>query len=189
MACLFLFLCFLSLPLNFLLLVEFPQLGVNLLLHYVLLHLTSLVNELLLSFDLAPVVLEPGLVESQVVISSSKSLLESPVDLVRPLLNSLLLELVETDSHLLSDLLGSFQVLHELLLKHHVLLLEQGGQLGSSLVEVALLSPLHVLQSVSNQVLLDNVFGLGLPVGLVEQVSVTSDIIIQSSQVLHKSAD
>jgi len=127
LTCLFLFLELLSFSLNFLLLVKFPQLSVNLLLHNVLLHLTSLVNELLLPLNLAAIILESSFVESQVIVGSSESLLKSPLDLFVSLGNPLFLELLESDSHLLPDLLGSFQVLHEFLFEHHVLLLQKGS--------------------------------------------------------------
>lgn len=108
--------------------IKLPKLSVNVLLGDLLLGGTLLVHELLFTLHLALINEELALLLPQIVSGVLESLLESAVHLVDSLLLSALLELVQTDGHLLSDLLGGLQIGHELLLVDAVLSIEQGLQ-------------------------------------------------------------
>ena len=101
---------------EFLLMVEHPEFGVDLLLNDGLLHLLSLVHELLFSFDLGSGDHEGGLLLSQVIGLHFEFPLESVLNHLGPLFFSLLLQGVESTGHFRSDLLWSFKIRQEFLL-------------------------------------------------------------------------
>jgi hypothetical protein len=132
------------------------------------------------------------------VVTVLESLFEASVDLIDAFLFAFVLELVESLCHLLSDLLGCFQVGHELLLVDPILSIEQVLQSkrvsvsGSCvcvpvapLFEVRLLSAFQVSQAAANDGSLYDTLLLLLPQGLVLEVHVPADVIGQASHFLH----
>lgn len=118
-----LFLCcsLILLSLDFLLMIEHPQLGVDLLLNDRLFELGFLVHELLFSLELGSGNHESGLLLSQVVGLHFEFPLEGVLHELGPLLFALLLQGVQSIGHLGSDLLGSFEGRHKFLLINFVL--------------------------------------------------------------------
>ena len=101
--------------LNFLLVIEHPKFGVDLLLNDGLLQLLLFVHELLFSFDLGSGNHEGSLLPSQVVGLHFEFSLKGVLHLLGSLLFPLLLQGVESLGHLGSDLLWSFKGSHEFL--------------------------------------------------------------------------
>ena len=165
------------LSLELLLRVECPELSVDLLLHHLAFDVAALVNELLLAFDSSSVVVELRVFLSEGVVRGLELHVLAAGDFVSSFLLSLVLQSLQPLEHLLSDLLGRFQIVIEFLLIDAVLGGEQLGELGLSDLEVGGLASLHVLNAVPHDVLLDYLASLGLPVGLVGQVVVTADVI------------
>jgi hypothetical protein len=106
----------LLLSLHFLLVVEHPEFGVDLLLNDGLLQLMFLVHELLFSFNLGSCDHESGLFPSQVIGLHFELPLECVLNLLGPLFFSLLLESIESIGHFSSHLLWSFKISQKFLL-------------------------------------------------------------------------
>ena len=90
---------------------------------------------------------------------------------------SLGFDLTESFSHLCSDLFRRFQIVIEFLLVDLVLSCKKLGKLGLSLLQVHSLTSPHVLNAVFHDVLLNQLASLGLPVRLMSQVMLATDVI------------
>ena len=79
--------------------------------------------------------------------------------------------------HLLTDLLGRFQIVVEFLFIDAILGGEKFCKAGFSLLQVCGLSLAHILNAVSDDIILDEFPRLLFPQCLVRQVFVTLDIV------------
>ena len=167
------------LSLNFLVMIHHPELGIDLLLNDALLELCLLVHELLFSLDVASGGHELGLFSPEVVSFHLKLPVESLLDLHLSLLFSLGFEGVQALGHLSPNLLRSLKVLHELSFVLLVFCSQQSSKLRLPQVEIGSLPSLDVINSVSDQVLLDHIVGLSLPPSLQIEVLVASDRVVE----------
>jgi len=157
--------------------IKLPELGVHLLLKHLLLDSTSLVNKLLLALDGGSIVVELGVLLAKSVVGSFEFHVLASGHLVSSLLLSLGLEGLETLEHLLTDLLGSFQVVVKFLFIDAVLGGEKVREAGLPLLQVGGLSLAHILNAVLDDVIVDQLGGLSLPHGLVCKVAIALDVV------------
>ena len=178
----------LHLTLKLLLSVELPQLGVDLLLHHFLLHVPSLVNELLLTLDGRTVVVELLVLAAEGVILRLEFHVLAAGHLVSSLLLALALEHLEALEHLLAHLLRRFQVVVKFLLVDAVLGGEELSEAGLTLLKVGGVAPAHVFDAVAHDALLNQLVRLDLPVRLVSHVVMAADAGILLCKFLHESS-
>jgi len=82
-------------------------------------------------------------------------------------------------------LLGSLKVVVEFLFIDTVFSGKQLCQAGFSHLEIGSLATAHIVDTVFDDILLDEFFGFDLPVGLVSQVVMAADIIILFRKFLY----
>ena len=157
--------------------IKLPQLGVDLLFDHLLLNMASLVDQLLLALNSRTVVVELGIFLPQGVVLSLKLHVLATCNLISALLLTLLLQGLKTLEHLFTDLLGRFQVVVKLLFINAIFSCKKLSEFGLPLLKVGSLSAAHVVNAVTDDVLLDKLASLGLPVGLVCQVQVATDVV------------
>lgn len=121
---LLLFFGFFNFTLELFLSIKFPKLSVNLLFHHLRFNFTSLINQLLLSFDLGTICVETGVFLSELIVCGLESLVETAFNFFLSLLFTFTLKELETFKHLLTDLLRSLKVVMEFFFVHTVLSLE-----------------------------------------------------------------
>ena len=169
------------LSLDLLLVVEFPELGEDLLFEDVPLEFLLLVHQLLFSLDLAAGDHELGLLLPQLVGFHFEFTLQGLSNAIVSLLVPCSLEDVELLLHPRPDLSRSFQLHEELLLKALLLFSEHLGQLGSPDVEIGDLASVHGFNLTVDDFSFDRLIRLRLPIGLQEQVLVA----LQGVEDLH----
>ena len=98
------------LTLELLLSIELPKLSIDLLLHHLLLNVSSLVNKLLFTLDSSTIVVELLILTPEGVVLSLKLHVLTAGDLINALLLTLALQGLEPLEHLLTNLLGRFKV-------------------------------------------------------------------------------
>ena len=157
--------------------IELPELSVDLLLHHFLLDVPSLVNKLLFTLDGSTIVVELLILTPEGVILSLKLHVLTAGDLINALLLTLALQGLEPLEHLLTNLLGRFKVVVKFLLVDSIFSSKKLGQLCFPLFKVGGLTATHVLNSIANDIFLDHLVSLDLPICLVCQVVVTANII------------
>lgn len=165
----------LDLALEFLLAVQSPQLGVNLLFKHALFVNAPFVNQLLLSLNGGSVVVEHLVLLPKVVVLGLKLHIKAFLHLFLPLLLTCALELLEALPHLLADLLWGLEVVVELLLVHLVLSGQQCCELGFAGFKVGRLTFTHVVNAVSYNSLFDQLCRVVFPFTASCQVCVTPD--------------
>lgn len=82
-------------------------------------------------------------------------------------------------------MLGSLKVVVEFLFIDTVFSGKQLCQAGFSHLEIGSLATAHIVDTVFDDILLDEFFGFDLPVGLVSQVVMAADIIILFRKFLY----
>jgi len=162
---------------EFLLCIKLPELGIDLLFKHLLLDGASLINKLLLPLDRSSVVVELGVLLAQSVVRALEEHVLTAGHLVVPFLLALCLQGLQALEHLLTDLLRRFQIVVEFLFVNAVLSGKKLGKASLPLLKVGCLSSTHVLDAVANNVLLDQLARLPLPIGLVSQVLVSFDVV------------
>lgn len=174
---LLLFAGFSHLTLQLLLSIELPELGINLLLKHLVLDGAAFVNQLLLTLNGSSVVVKLGVLLAKSVVGGFEAHVLTAGNLFVAFLLTLRLEGLEALEHLLTDLLGRFQVVVEFLFVDAVLGGKELRQAGLSLLKVSGLSAAHVVDAVLDDVFLDQCAGFALPGSFVSQVAVTLDVI------------
>ena len=157
--------------------IELPKLGVYLLLKHFLLYCASFVNKLLFTLNCGSIVVKLGVLLAKSVVLSLKLHILSSCHLISSLLLSLSFKGLKALEHLLTDLLGRFQIVVEFLFIDAILGGEKFCKAGFSLLQVCGLSLAHVLNAVSDDIILDEFPRLLFPQCLVRQVFVTLDIV------------
>lgn len=165
------------LSLKFFLGIELPQLSVNLLLHHLLLNVPPLVNQLLLTLDCRSVIVKLLIFTAQSVVLSLEFHVLAALDFILALLLSFAFEHLQTLEHLLANLLRRLKIVVKFLFVDAILSCKELSKLGLSLFKVSGLTTAHVLNAVANNVLFDHFSCLRLPVGLMCQVGVSSDVV------------
>jgi len=164
--------------------VELPELGVHLLLKHLLLDIAALVDQLLLALDSGTIVVELGIFFAESVIFGLELRVLAAGNLIGTLLLALALEELEAIEHLLSDLLGSLQVVVKFLFINAVLSGEELSKARLPLLEVGGVAAAHIVNTVVDDVFLDQLVGLNFPMGLVSQVAVSTDVVLNRSLFL-----
>ena len=164
--------------------VELPELGVHLLLKHLLLDIAALVDQLLLTLDSGTIVVELGIFFAESVIFGLELRVLAAGNLIGALLLALALEELEAIEHLLSDLLGSLQVVVKFLFINAVLGGEELSKARLPLLEVGGVAAAHIVNTVVDDVFLDQLVGLNFPMGLVSQVTVSTDVVLNCSLFL-----
>ena len=165
------------LPLELLLSVELPKLRVNLLLQHLLLYIAPLVDELFLALNGRTIVVKLLVLLPQRVILLLELHVLATGDLISPLLLALGFEHLQPLEHLLTDLLRRLHIVMKFLLVDAVLGGEKLCQPSLSFLEVSGLALFVIVDSVVDDVLFYQFARLDLPVRLVLQVVMTSDVI------------
>ena len=165
------------LPLKLLLSVELPKLRVNLLLQHLLLYIAPLVDELFLALNGRTIVVKLLVLLPQRVILLLELHVLATGDLISPLLLALGFEHLQPLEHLLTDLLRRLHIVMKFLLVDTVLGGEELCQPSLSFLEVSGLALFVIVDSVVDDVLFYQFARLDLPVRLVLQVVMTSDVI------------
>ena len=165
------------LPFELLLSVELPELRVNLLFQHLLLYIAPLVDELLLALNGRTIVVKLLVLLPQRVILLLEFHVLATGYLIGPLLLALGFEHLQPLEHLLSDLLRRLHIVMKFLLVNAVLGGEELCQPSLSFLKVGSLALFVVIDSVVDDVLLYHFARLNLPVRLVLQVVMTSDVI------------
>ena len=158
--------------------VQLPELSIDLLLKHLLLDLAALIDQLLLPLDGSSVVVELSILASQSIILRLEFGILAAGDLIIALSLTLGLQGLQTLKHLLTHLLRSLHVVVELLLIDAILGGEKLGEASLALLEVSSLTAAHIGDTVADDLLLDELVGLGLPVRLVSQVPITTDVVV-----------
>ena len=157
--------------------VELPELGVDLLLEHLRLDGSALVNQLLLALDGSSVVVELGVFLAESVVGSLELHVLAAGHLVDTLLFTSALEVLESLEHLLANLLRRFQVVVKFLFVDSVLSGEELSEADPPLFEVDSLALTHFDDAVLHDVFVDQLAGLGLPMGLVSQAACDLDVV------------
>ena len=170
----------LHLTLQFLLCVKLPELGIDLLFEHLLLNITSLVNELLLTFDGRAIVVELGVFLAEGIVLSLELHVLAASHLICSLLLTLVFEGLEALEHLLTDLLRGLEVVVKFLFIDAVFSGQQLSETNLTLLKIGGLLATHLYNTALNNVFLLHLGGFGLPVGFVSQVAITLDVIHHS---------
>lgn len=160
--------------------------SINLLFQHLLFDLAALVDELLLSFNLGAHDVELGVFVPERVVAHFELLVELPLHQLLALFLPLGLELLQPFEHALSDLLRGLLLVVELLLVHPVFCSEQHGELLPSLLKGGCLLAPQVVEPSFDDLLLDNLVGLMLPLRSQVQVLVLGECGCDLLQLLYK---
>lgn len=174
---------FSNLTLKLLLSVECVKLRVDILLEHLLFNFATLVNKLLLALNLSSMSVEFGVLLSQGIVLHFELLVVAALHLFLALLLVLALELLETSVHLASNLLRGLQVVIKFLLVHFVFGGEEGGKLGAALLQIGSELGAHLVHTVVDDVLHDDLVCFVFPVSTVSDIAVTRQFIVQFLQV------
>ena len=167
----------LHLTLEFLLGIELPELGVHLLLHHFLLNVPPLVDKLLFTLNGRTIVVELLILTPESIVLTLELHVLAAGDLLATLLLTLGLQGLKTLEHLLTDLLRRFKVVVKFLLVDAILSGKQLSQFGFPLFKVGGFTAAHVFDAVANYVLLNHFIRFRLPVRLVGQVVVATNVV------------
>ena len=167
--------------------IKLPELSVNLLLKHLLLDVAALVDQLLLALDSGTIVVELGIFFAKSVVFSLELGVLAAGDLIGALRLALGLELLEAVEHLLTDLLGCLQVVVKFLFINAVFSGKEICKARLPLLEVGGVAAAHIVNTVVDDVFLDKLVGLHFPMGLVCQVAVSTDIVLNRCVFLYTS--
>ena len=160
--------------------------SIDLLLEHFLLNSAALVNQLLLSFNGCAVVVEFGVFLAQGVILCLELGVLTASDLIGAFLLALGLQSLKAFEHLLTNLLGSLHVIIEFLFIDAVFGGKELCEASLTLLEIGSFTAAHISNSVANDVLLDQFVCLGLPVRLVCQISIATNLTVDLLEFLQK---
>lgn len=176
---LFLELSLVLLSLHLFLVVEHPELSINLLLDDGLLHLLFFVHELLFSLELSSCDHEGGLLFSQIVGLHFEFPFESVLHEILFLLFSLGLEGIESLGHFSSDLFGGLESSHKFLFVHFIFGSQQCSESALADLEVRGLPFFHVCNSVPDNILGNNCICFNFPCSFKIQILISSYSILE----------
>jgi len=156
---------------SLLLSIELPEFSVDHLFVHLGLNLSSLINELLLAFDLSSVGVEHLIFFAEFVSGGFEALVHASLDFSFTLIFTLALQVLHALKHLGTDLLRGLETVLEFRFILSLFSRQKLGKALLALVEVGCFTSLHVGHSVAHHTVLDGFHCFAFPMGFVMKVT------------------